>query len=407
MAHVVVIGAGSAGYTAATSLAVSGHSVTLCEAGSGLATRQSWPLLGDPTRRVYVGGSGVGGSSTINGAVLGAADDPLPVDVPSFVPPLGAVGQALFDATASSRVRVLGRDGRRLSIAEAIGLDDGVPPTMSLLESTPVISVLVEGGRTVGVRTSTSELVADAVIMAAGAVMAPIILLDSGIGRDGSTARVAGGLVDHRCLTVVVERPDETPGAARASVSAVAEVGGQLGGGHLVGVDSFGGDVDGGDVAGDDVDGGALGGVLAVCGTPSVGGSVFRSPVTGAVTVDLGPLDVGPLMTLWTSTRPILEQLADKWSGDVFVDEWGTTLSALPTDCDTVEAWIRRSVGGTFHAVGTCRQWIDREGRVLGANGLVVAGAAALSGPPRWPMGACIASGRHAATVVDRDLNDR
>lgn len=398
MAHVVVIGAGPAGCAAAAGLAERGHAVTLCEMGVTPVATVRWPLIGDATRSAYVGGVGLGGSSGINGSVLGAAEEPIPTGIASYVASPGDVGVALSAVSRASPLRLLGHDGQRLGIFDALGLASRA--SIDVRSSCRVESI-VHDDSTLVVQTSAEELVADSVVVAAGPIGTPVVLANSelGLGTDRA-ASLGTGLGDHRCLTVTFvpsatgtppgTRSEEGDLDGRASASVVAEIDG----GALVAVDTFG-------------DGSGLGGVLVLSDTPSRDGRVFRSGLTGAVSVDLGPIDPVPLVELWTAARPILERMAVDWSGEVVIDEWGTPLGRLGSDHDRVVAWIRRSVGGAFHAVGTSSSILDPVGRVLGVRGLLVAGAAALTRPPRWPMAACITSGQRAAAVIADDLDNR
>lgn len=381
MAHIVVVGAGPAGSAAAADLVSRGHLVTMCETGAGRSVAQRWPLVGDAARSAYLGGVGVGGSSGINGAVLGPATEAAPVDVPSFVADVGDVGTALVAAAAASAavpLRLLGRDGHRCSVADALGLTE----LESLnIRSERVLSLSTHGPTAVGVHTESGHIIADGAILAAGPIGSPLILAASGLPLDG----VGAGLRDHRSVTVVFDGPGSASARPAASIAADVD------GGVLIALDHFG-------------FGSPLGGLLVVSDTPSRGGRVFRSTTTGAVTVDLGPLDVGSLSAVWAAARPIVERMAAEWAGVVLIDEWGTPLRRLSHDADHVAAWIRRSAGGAFHAVGTCRSAVDAHGRLTGVPRVVVAGAPVLASPPRWPMTACVASGRAAAALIDSDL---
>lgn len=79
------------------------------------------------------------------------------------------------------------RDGRRLSVADAY-LTGGARarPNLAILTATVVESLVLEGGRVTGLRIAgpdgESEVQAQTVVLAAGAVASPLLLFRSGIG---------------------------------------------------------------------------------------------------------------------------------------------------------------------------------------------------------------------------------
>jgi pyridoxine 4-oxidase len=79
------------------------------------------------------------------------------------------------------------KDGRRQSIADAYLTPAIARPNLTLMTGTEAICLLLEGGRCIGVRLRRHEAVFEAkaergVILAAGAIASPILLLRSGIG---------------------------------------------------------------------------------------------------------------------------------------------------------------------------------------------------------------------------------
>jgi choline dehydrogenase len=83
------------------------------------------------------------------------------------------------------------RDGVRVNTAMAYLSPRRDGPGLTVRGGTPVTGVVVEGGRAVGVRTADGVLRADEVVLAAGAVNTPHLLLLSGIGPAGQL-RAAG-----------------------------------------------------------------------------------------------------------------------------------------------------------------------------------------------------------------------
>lgn len=79
------------------------------------------------------------------------------------------------------------RDGRRLSLADAYLTEDvRVRPNLTILTSTIVETLVLEGGRAAAIRVSgpdgRAEVRAQTIVLAAGAIATPLLLFRSGIG---------------------------------------------------------------------------------------------------------------------------------------------------------------------------------------------------------------------------------
>ncbi|RBY97101.1 mycofactocin system GMC family oxidoreductase MftG [Blastococcus sp. TF02-8] len=141
------------------------------------------------------------------------ADGPVPVVRPTAGPPLaGAFAEAAEelrlpgepDKNAGSAPgygpvprNVVG--GRRISAAEAYLAPRRRDPLLTVRGGVRVLRVLVEGGRAVGVATTSGEVRAGEVVLSAGAVGSPHLLLLSGIGP-AARLRAAG-------IEVLVDAP--------------------------------------------------------------------------------------------------------------------------------------------------------------------------------------------------------
>ncbi|HAP78515.1 MAG TPA: glucose-methanol-choline oxidoreductase [Acidimicrobiaceae bacterium] len=252
---VVVVGAGSGGAVVASRLAEQpGVSVLLLEAGpdhrvsatphgiSGpsfhLALREpgrQWADLmatrsaGQPPRP-YLRGRGVGGCSAVNamvglrgvaadydewGVVFGA-DGWSAAEAQRWWPrvaertPLhpaptherGPLGAALMAADIGAVAAPLTRtaDGRRVSVNDAY-IEPARSSGLHVRGDSLVNRVLFNGRRAAGVRLADgSEIEAGTVVVSAGAIHSPAILLRSGVDRPG----VGQGLQDHPSLPIVV-----------------------------------------------------------------------------------------------------------------------------------------------------------------------------------------------------------
>lgn len=213
---------------------------------------------------VYRRGRGVGGSSSVNamGAIRGTADDydrwvteygctgwgwpemlasflsieddtdygpdghhgqggPLPISrLPrgELSPFDGVIRSALVDlgypecddyhapdATGISRWAFNWRDQRRVSTNDAYLEPARTRPNLTILGDTHVDRLLLEGNRAVGVRTADGEEIeAREVILCAGAIHSPAILLRSGMGPATDGLTIGQNLKDHASLAISV-----------------------------------------------------------------------------------------------------------------------------------------------------------------------------------------------------------
>ncbi|EWY39101.1 hypothetical protein N825_08845 [Skermanella stibiiresistens SB22] len=89
-----------------------------------------------------------------------------------------------FDGPAANSLTI--RDGRRVSLADAYLPAAGERPNLTLLTCCVVDRIVLLGGRAIGAdcltRNGPATIVADRVVLAAGAIASPLILMRSGIG---------------------------------------------------------------------------------------------------------------------------------------------------------------------------------------------------------------------------------
>ena len=150
-----------------------------------------------PTR--YVTGRGMGGSGAVN-AMIALAGGPFLADhlvdtelVPEYE--WGAVDRALVAADPDAgAVPLTRRDGRRVTVVEAYLDPVRSRPNLEIVSDVHVDRVVFDDRRAIGVETDEGgEFTADRVVISAGAIHSPSILLRSGVDTPG----VGEGLKDH------------------------------------------------------------------------------------------------------------------------------------------------------------------------------------------------------------------
>ena len=242
MTHWLVVGGGAAGCVIASRLSEAPtNQVTLLEAGPDHGT--SYPetdvglSLDDPSqwfadssvvrrtgRRAehYWQGRGLGGSSLLNGPVL--VPNPGDADIAHllpFEPPavLGPIGSAVVAADpAAEPVLLSRRRGVRVSAADAYLRPFLDRPNLSVVTDAAVARLLMRGRTVAGAVTVAGvEHRADRVVLCAGAIRTPALMLASGIDTPG----VGEGLQDHPAVAVTLEL---VPDAIDVSVPNIAVV---------------------------------------------------------------------------------------------------------------------------------------------------------------------------------------
>lgn len=323
---------------------------------------------------VVESGPELGGASLVNGGVVVGPPDGttrrLPLEAPGAVGPFGA---ALLAADPrAALVRLARRDGRRVSVAEAYL--DPLPANVHVMRAVTVERVLVDGATAVGVVGPAGELAGDRVVVCAGAIGTPALLLRSGV----TAAGIGRGLQNHVGVTISAEF---APWADAAEVTATAEHGDH----QIVAVEpnrAMGGY------------GALVGGLMVVHGTGSVTLDGDDQPVVDpgrlAHPGDAAGLAAATSALLAIAGHDAVRALAERW----YVDADGTTLDALlAAGSDAIATWAASAASPYHHAAGTCRLGTvtDAAGWVVGVRGLALADASVLAGvPPRNPYLAVI-----------------
>lgn len=419
----LVVGAGSAGCVVAGRMAEDAsdgpdrshrsRSVTLLEAGPDLAPGsvppeidgadalraaalpgRTWSTpvvaLPDGSTRPYLRGRGVGGSSAVNAMLAGRGDDAdrwgwrdaetawgrvaIPVER-AEAGEVGPIDRALLEAAPDARLAPLTRrGGRRVTSAEAYLWPALRRGNLQVRAGATVERVLIEDRRAVGVVLTDGDVIAaDRVVLAAGAVHTPAILLRSGV----DTPDVGAGLQDHPSAAITLEiRGGTVPGGLLTG--AVLDRGPL----QILPMNHTGDD--------------AVHAAVAVALMRPVGrhGRVSLGADASAIEphVELDPFaDRRDLESLHRGVRILLELLRGPSFREIvaaaYVDEHGSSTRVLDDD-ESLDRWLRSTPGVYVHASSTCPigTVLDDDGAVVGHRGLFVCDASAFpSVPSVWP----------------------
>ncbi len=381
---VVIVGGGTAGCTVASHLAAhTSRRIIVCEPGAvsphddhpaffdvvgdvSLVVADTVALSPERTTNAYLRARALGGGSAVN-AMLLTGEEPHHLRGLTRVPgpaELGDVSRALI-ASGGEPSRLWWNGGRWNPGRALMHLvDEGRVE----IRAGAVSRVEFVNRRAVAVWCDDERIEADIVVLTAGSIESPRVMLRSGCAD--FVRGIGDGIQDHPCITFML--PLRTPGSIGFDAAAVKRIDAADGAqGLLVAYERA--------AAGD-----AANGLLsALLMNPRSTGSMS---VSGDVSLGLlrDDADAAAMSAIVRHACDVVTSAPfDAVCRNPVGDDAGTAVSDIAEmgDVRLIE-WIRGALAPVSHVSASLSRCVDRSGRVTGVTGLVVADASVL---PRVP----------------------
>ena len=406
---VVVIGGGTSGSTVAALLAATTtREIVLVESGNA-STHDDEPRFMDvisehntpPFAMVtlveggvavpYVQAHALGGGSAVNGMIL-SGEPPESVEGLTRLAQheeMGSVSRALLAAGGTpSR---LWWNGGRWNPGRAVQhlVEEG---RISIVKQDAVL-LTGDSGAVHEVHTEQSVIATDHVVMCAGAIATPMLLLSSGMGA--VNPQIGVGLQDHPTVAFTMARADDDLGVFDASVHLK---GGTTGGGRFI-VLAY-------ERVSREVFSDAL--ITVSLMTPTSRGAVQIHD--GEISVNMNMLSTeADAVAMRESVRELLRicnaSSVQSTTKSIVIDDWGTGLHDLEAMADIdLDQWIRGNLSFVSHASSSCSSAIDVDGGLRGFANVTIADASGLAMVPSETPAASVTM---EATRIGRSLGGK
>ena len=408
--RIVVVGAGTSGSVVSMSLATrSEHEIIVVESGvysgldgesrfmnvladSSLQSLHQVQLVANGPTVPYVQAHCVGGGSAINGMLLTSEVPDVAQGLTSFPQKdeLGDVGRALLDA-GGEYTQLWWNNGRWNPGRALLHLIDH---ERIRIISDNVLEVL-QSGATAGVRLQESVIEADAVVMCAGAIATPKILLQSGFSRFNT--QIGLGLQDHPSITFALELHREIPSVFDAGVVRRGTT--SMGEQYLV-------------VAYERASWSEpeLGLVSVLLLTPHSRGWVTARDHECDVQINMLD-DERDVVAMREAVQSLIETVSHESfraiARDIYADDEGTSVESLHSLTITeLDKWIKMNLRPVSHVAASCHQAVNDDGSLQHVGGVFIADASVLSGvPPSTPAAPVTMEARRIARLVEGSLS--
>jgi choline dehydrogenase-like flavoprotein len=405
--RIVVVGAGTSGAVLAMSLAArTNHEIVVVESGmySGLDNESRFmnvladstlhslrdvQLVADGPIVPYVQAHCLGGGSAINGMLLTSEVPDVAQGLTSYPPDedIGHVGRALLGA-GGEKCQLWWNHGRWNPARALMHLaDEG----RIRIVSDHVAEVMHQGSVSTGLKMMSETIEADVVVMCAGAIATPNILLQSGFGTQNS--QIGRGLQDHPSVTFALElrKKSEAPFDAGVVQRGITTHGEEF---LIVAYER---------ASWSESD---IGLVSVILLTPHSRGRV--SVVENECHVQINMLDdERDVLSMREAVETLLRIVSQEAFGaighNVYADDEGTStddLRALPAS--ELDRWIRLNLRPVSHVASSCSQAVDHNGSLKLVEGVFVADASILPRvPPSTPAGPVTIEARRIARILE------
>lgn len=293
--------------------------------------------------------------------------------------PLGAVGRDIGPAMLTRDAR-----GRRVSAADAYLDRARSRPNVVVRAHSLVDRLVIERGRCCGVLLSDGvEISGSAVVVSAGAIHSPAILLRSEIER----MAIGRGLQDHPSVSCAMELEESVPSGGLAVTSLARFSSGRIPADlQILPIDHLGeGRLQTGSIE------------VALMFVQSRGQVRLTSldpRVDPAIDFDL-LADDGDIERLDVGVRVLFDLLESsamqRAVRRIFIDDQGTEIADLDRSSAGLAQWMQQRAGTYVHASGTCAMGrvesedavVDVNGRIIGLDGAYVCDASVMPQLPR------------------------